>query len=337
MADEPLIELAGIVKRYGERTVLEVERLAIEKGSMVAVVGPNGSGKTTLLKIINRLLEPDAGTYRFEGFDAIGEDDELGLQRRMTYVSQSPLMLTTSVAKNVAYGLKVRGTSGVEALGRMREALERVGLAHLADRRATTLSGGETQRLAIARALAIEPEVLLLDEPTAHVDRTNREVIEEIIRTLHTERDTTICFTTHDMAQAYRLTETFHTLVEGRLVEVTHENHLDGVVEETPDGVALFRFKELVLEVETAKRGPAIAAVDPGGIILAPSPVPTSARNCLKGTVTAMAAYNDLVRVTVEAGVSWTVLVNPDSVSALDLKLGSPVYCVFHSSAIQVF
>ncbi|MFQ6672849.1 MAG: ATP-binding cassette domain-containing protein, partial [Candidatus Tectimicrobiota bacterium] len=279
-----LIELEGIVKRYGERTVLDLERLAIEKGSLVAVVGPNGSGKTTLLKIINRLIEPDTGRYRFEGADALGADDAVSLQRRMTYVSEVPLMLATSVAKNVAYGLKVRGVSGTEADGRVRQALERLGLVHLADRRAPTLSGGEVRRLAIARALAIEPEVLLLDEPTALVDTSSREIIEEIIRTLHAEGATTICFATHDMGLAYRLTETFHILVEGSPVETTHENHLHGVVEETADGTTLFRYRELALDVETTKRGPAIAAVDPRGIILAPTPILTSAHNCLKGT-----------------------------------------------------
>ncbi|MFQ6672655.1 MAG: ATP-binding cassette domain-containing protein, partial [Candidatus Tectimicrobiota bacterium] len=235
------------------------------------------------------------------------------------------------------YGLKVRGIGGTEADGRVRKALARLALAHLADRRATTLSAGEVRRLAIARALAIEPEVLLLDEPTAHVDASSREIIEEIIRTLHAERDTTICFATHDMGLAYRLTETFHNLVEGSLVETTHENHLHGVVEESADGVVRFRSRKLALEVETAKRGPAIAAVDPRGIILAPAAVPTSAPNCLPGTVTALAVTNDLVHVTVEAGVPWTVMITPASADTLALKLGSPVYCVFHPSAIKIY
>lgn len=337
MAGPPLIELAGIVKRYGGRVVLEVEHLAIPRGSLAAVVGPNGSGKTTLLKIINRLVEPDAGSYRFEGNDALGADDGMAVQRRMTYIGQAPLMLGTSVARNVAYGLKVRGVSGAEAERRVRAVLGQVGLAQLADRRAKTLSGGEAQRVAIARALAIEPEVLLLDEPTAHVDSSSREIIEELIRAVHAERGATICFTTHDMGQAYRLAETIHTLVEGRLVEHPHENHLHGVVEETAEGTTLFRSKGLELEVVTDKRGPAIAAVDPKGIILAPEPVASSARICLKGEVTALAAHNDLVRVTVEAGIAWTAFITSASLRALDLKPGSPVYCVFKSSAIQVF
>ncbi len=336
MGERPLIELTGIVKRYGDRTVIDVEHLAIFRRSLVAVVGPNGSGKTTLLKIVNRLVEPDTGVYYFEGGNALDADDGLSLQRRMTYVGQPPLMLTTSVARNVAYGLKLRGVQGREVEKQVRAALDRVGLSSLADRRAKALSSGETQRVAIARAIAMEPEVLLLDEPTAHVDASSREVIEEIIRKLHTDRGTTICFTTHDVSQAHRLAETFHTLVEGRLVEAPPDNHLHGVVEETSDRTTIFRSGELVLEVVTSKRGQAIAAVDPRDIILAPTPVATSARNCLKGKVTALASHSELVRVTVEAGVAWTVFITPASVLALDLKPGSVVYCVFKSSVIQV-
>lgn len=337
MDERPLIELTGIVKRYRDRTVLDVERLTICRGSLVAVVGPNGSGKTTLLKIINRLLEPDVGTYYFEGGNALDADEGLSLQRRMTYVGQPPLMLTTSVARNVAYGLKVRGVASKQAEESARTALERIGLSHLADSQATALSSGETQRVAIARAIAVEPEVLLLDEPTAHVDGSSRDVIEEIICKLHADRGTTICFTTHDVSQAYRLAETFHALVEGRLVEAQPDNHFQGVVEETSERTTIFRSGELVLEVVTAKRGKVIAAVDPREIILAPTPVATSARNCLKGTVTALASYGDLVRVTVEAGVAWTAFITPASVRDLDLKPGSLVYCVFKSSAVQVF
>ena len=337
MGETPLIELEGIVKRFGHRRVLDVEHLAVFRGNLVAVVGPNGSGKTTLLKVINRLLEPDAGSYRFEGTDALEPKDSLDLQRRMTYVGQPSLMLKTSVAKNVAYGLRVRGITGKEAERRVRAALERVGLAHLAERRATTLSSGEAQRVAIARALAVEPEVLLLDEPTAHVDAPSAEAIESIIRSLHAERGTTICFTTHDIGQAYQLTETFHTMMEGRLVETIHENHLHGIIEDAPGGATVFRCKDLTLEVVTDKRGAAIAAVAPREIVLARAPVATSARNCIKGTVKSLAAHHGLVRVTVEAGMTWTVFVTHASVSTLDLKPGSDVYCIFKSSAIQIF
>ena len=337
MASHPFVELTGIVKRYDGRTVLEVEHLAVPRGSLTAVAGPNGSGKTTLLKIINLLVEPDAGSLQFEGADALRPGDGLLLQRRMTYVGQSPLMLNISVARNVAYGLKARGVPSAEAERRALEALERVGLTHLAGRRATTLSGGEAQRAAVARALAIEPELLLLDEPTAHVDQSSRETIEEIIRSLHTQQGTTICLTTHDAGQAYRLAETIHTLIEGRLVEAPHENHLHGLVEEAPDGRVLFRSRELSLEVVTTMRGPAVAAVDPKGIILASAPVATSARNCLKGEVRTLSAQDELVRVTVEAGTTWTVLITPASAGALELKPGSPIYCIFKSSAIQLF
>lgn len=336
MEQTPLIELEGIVKRYEDRTVLEVERLAIEQGSLVAVVGPNGSGKTTLLKVINRLLEPDAGRYRFDGADALGTSAGLSLQRRMTYVGESPLMLTKTVTKNVAYGLRVRGVVGKESDERVRETIERVGLAHLADRRADTLSGGETKRLALARALAIRPEVLLLDEPMAYVDTASRAIIEQIIHDLHADGDTTICFTTHDLDHAYRLTATFHTLVEGRLQETTHENQLQGEVEEGPDGTVRFRCRDLVLAVETATRGPATATVDPHGIRLAPATPPPDGPNCLHGTITALAIANERVRVTIDAGVPWTVMLPPDDARTLELQLGSPIACLIHPSAIHI-
>lgn len=336
MGQTPLIELEGIVKRYKERTVLEVERLAIERGSLVAVVGPNGSGKTTLLKVINRLVEPDAGRYRFDGADASSPAGGLALQRRMTYVGESPLMLDTTVAKNVAYGLRVRGVEGNESAGRVRETLERVGLAHLADRRAPTLSGGETKRLALARALAIDPEVLLLDEPTAHVDTASRAITERIIKDLHAEGNTTICFATHDLDHAYRLTATFHTLVEGRLQETTHENQLEGEVVEGEDGTVRFRCRDVVLEVVTAARGPATATVDPHGIRLAPATPPPEGPNFMHGTITALTFASERVRVTIDVGVPWTVMLPPKEARTLDLRLGSTIACLIDPSAIHI-
>lgn len=210
--------LEKVSKTYGSREVLRVDFLEIQQGEIFAIVGPSGAGKSTLLRLLDFLEPPTGGQLHFKGYSANGGRAPLEVRRRVTTVFQRPVLLNTTVYGNVAYGLKIRGDKEVQR--KVKEALEQVGLSELARERARLLSGGEAQRVALARAMVIEPEVLLLDEPTANLDPYNVGLIEDIVADLNRKRGTTIVLVTHNVFQAKRLAHRVALLLEGKVVEV---------------------------------------------------------------------------------------------------------------------
>jgi tungstate transport system ATP-binding protein len=214
-----IYRLSRVSKSYDARDVLRIAHLDVFPGEILAIVGPSGSGKSTCLRLLNFLEPPTQGVIRFAGRD-FGPDTPVPLEvrRRVTTVFQRPLLLKRTVQANVAYGLRLRGAPNTQA--RVNAALRRVGLLGLARQKAATLSGGEAQRVALARAMALETDVLLLDEPTANLDPYNVGVIEEIVGELNQERATTIILVTHNVFQARRLAHRVGLLLDGELIEV---------------------------------------------------------------------------------------------------------------------
>lgn len=196
--------LEGVTRTYGGETVLGPFTHTFEAGTTTVVMGPNGSGKSTLLRICALLEQPAAGSIRYYDRDEEAGQD-LTLRRRITLVFPKTVVFRGSVFDNIAYGLRIRGTSPAELIRQVEGALVSVGLAHKIRQDARTLSSGETQRLGIARALALEPELLLLDEPTASVDEEHTAFIEDLIIGFGRQAHTTIIMTTHDRHQAGKL------------------------------------------------------------------------------------------------------------------------------------
>jgi tungstate transport system ATP-binding protein len=216
---EPIYQLRSIAKEYNGRRVLHVERLDIHRGEIFALVGPSGAGKSTLLRLLNFLEPPASGSIHFLGAEfSASQPMPLRLRRRVTTVFQRPILLNRSVWANASFGLRLHGQR--DAARQIQMALEQVGLGNLARERARTLSGGEAQRVALARAMVLQPEVLLLDEPTANLDPYNVGLIEDIVRSLNRERGTTLVLVTHNVFQARRLADRVALLLEGHIVEV---------------------------------------------------------------------------------------------------------------------
>lgn len=202
-APAPIASLDRVSVRLGAATLLDDITLAVQSGPPTALIGPNGSGKTTLLRAIMGLLEPTSGRI------ALAEVER-------AIVLQKPVMLRRSVAANVTFALKAVGRDGRD--GSVARLLELVGLAALAERPARKLSGGEHQRLAIARALAREPKLLLLDEATASLDPAQSKIIEDLIQRV-AQSGVKVIFATHELGQARRLAGDVVLLVRGRVAE----------------------------------------------------------------------------------------------------------------------
>ncbi|MFO1302515.1 MAG: ATP-binding cassette domain-containing protein [Burkholderiales bacterium] len=197
------------VTHKATRLVGDVD-LVLERGTFTAVLGPNGSGKSTLLRLLHGLVHPARGTISWGTHDVRPPNQAMVFQRAV--------VLRRSAAANIRYALRLAGVTGADAESRIEESLADVGLRALAQRSARVLSGGEQQRLALARASALRPEVLFLDEPTASLDPKAARAVEDIVRDIHA-RGTTIVMSTHNLAQAKRLASDVVFLSEGRLVE----------------------------------------------------------------------------------------------------------------------
>lgn len=216
-----IYELKDLTHRYGSKEVLRTDQLVIEAGKIYGVMGPSGAGKSTLLRLLNLLEPPTSGKLYFLGKDVYGRGGrvDVATRRRVTMVFQRPVLFNATVGENVAYGLKVRGEREPILGQRVAAALKWVGLQDLAEQNARSLSGGEAQRTALARAAVLETDVLLLDEPTANLDPGNVALMEEFVQRLNQERGTTVVLVTHNMFQARRVAHESIFICDGEVVE----------------------------------------------------------------------------------------------------------------------
>lgn len=211
------LNVLKIYKSYDKKPVLKDCSFSFEKSGTYVLMGPNGSGKSTFFRICALLESPDKGEVNYLSGGTIVRKD-IELRRRITLLLPKVGVFNTSVFKNVAYGLRIRKMKGSEIKEKVEKALEFVGLKYKKNQNALTLSSGETQRLGIARAIVIQPEIFFLDEPTASVDQENTEIIEDIILRMKKEKKSMVIIATHDVAQAERLADQLLLMQDGRII-----------------------------------------------------------------------------------------------------------------------
>ncbi len=210
-------EVRDLAFGYNGAPVLEIESLTIPTGNIVALVGPNGSGKTTLLHMLAFLEAPQRGIVKLFGERQTSEN-LLTLRRKASLLLQTPYLFHDTVLGNVTWGLRMRGLSRKKCRDTALEALGKVGLIGFEKRPARSLSGGESQRVALARSLALEPEVLLLDEPSNHLDRESAKRIEEIVLDMNSRHGKTVIVATHDAFTVKKLAHQVVNLSQGKIV-----------------------------------------------------------------------------------------------------------------------
>ena len=215
MSESPLILIQSLRKRHSPDFELSIQSLHVDAGDVLCLLGPTGSGKSTLLRLLSGLDRPDSGDVRFDNQRVFAAAPDV--TRRIVTVSQRPQLLSDTVRSNVEYGLKVRGHR--ERAANVDAALKQCRLTTLASRDCRTLSGGQMQLVALARALVVEPDLLLLDEPTANLDPAHVELVEEIIRESCAARQLTVILATHNLFQARRLANRVALILDGSLVE----------------------------------------------------------------------------------------------------------------------
>ncbi len=329
-----MLELRGVRHRYDGRVVLDLERFAVPPGALIAIVGPNGAGKSTLLRLLALLERPSEGAVLLDGRPA-----DLALRRRVTLVEQRPVLLRGTTRQNLEFGLRVRGIRRTEVNRLVDNVAGRLGITPLLDRRRHELSDGEVQRIAVARALAVEPDVLLLDEPASSADRAAAQSLYHALAEERARRPLAVCLASHQLEDAYRWADDVRALADGRLSPVTPENlfRIELPVG-APGDLKHVRVGNVEIAALTDKSGPAILAVPPTDILVSREPLTSSARNVFCGRVTRLVHQRGgAVHVTADVGVELVAVVTEDAARDLGLTPGSPVAFAFKASAVRVF
>ena len=317
----------------GERLVLDLPALELGADGITALVGPNGAGKSTLLEVLACLLPHDAGELRFAQ-TPVTPASRPALSRRAGLVAQRPYLFDRTVRGNVMLGLGLRGLKTAAAATRTNDTLARLGIAALAGRHAGSLSGGEAQKVAIARTLALEPEVLLLDEPFSHLDARAVDELVTLIASLPALGTRAVLFSTHDTDLAARLTSTIVNLVDGRAGLGALPNFFDGRLDAASH---VFDTGRLRVHVPDHVSAGTRIAIDPAHVVLSQARLESSMRNVFQGRVLNLAEHAGEVLVTVDIGVRLQALVTHEALKAQALLPGGGIWVSFKSNAVRVF
>ena len=356
LTGDPKLAVRGLRAVRGGATILDVPRIDVFAGSSLAIVGPNGAGKTTLLLHLALLERASAGEVLFEGAPVRGR--ELALRRRMAVVFQEPLLLDRSVMANVEAGLRLRGLARTERHARARRWLDRFGVGALSDRSSRTLSGGEAQRVSLARAFALEPEVLLLDEPFSALDTPTRAAITDDLASVLAETRMTTVLVTHDHDEAARLGDRVAVLIGGNIRQIGAPADVFGspadeevaafvgvetmvpatVIERAGGLVALTAAGHTIEALDSGPFMEALVCLRPEDVSIAPAGehTPGSTRNHIPGRVSRIVRTGADARVEIDSGFRLVARVTRRSLDDLGIDEGSVVIASFKATAVHL-
>ncbi len=355
---KPLLETKGLRVHRGEHLALDLPELRLPRGEVLGLIGPNGAGKSTLLMTLAGLLPPSEGTLSYEGAALRTSREIAAFRRLVTLVFQEPLLFDTSVEANIGTGLRLMGVPAQDRRRRVLENAERFGVTHLLPRQARELSGGEAQRTSLARACALEPRLLLLDEPFSSLDPPTREALMVDLRHVLRETHTTAVFATHELMETLQLADSLAVLREGRILQqgpvaevVNHpqdefvatfvgmETLLTGTVMYLGTGTYTLTLGEHEVEGvgEPAVGQETTLGIRPENVTLSLYPeTSSSARNNFRGRVTRVTSRGPVFRVELDCGFFLSAYVTARSREELDLQEGRIVFASFKATAVHM-
>ncbi len=348
-----IMELRRVSQVRSRTVILRSIDLAVPEGSFFVLMGPTGCGKTTLLRIAGLIDRSSSGAVVYRGVPVPGSGHaRLAVRRKIVTLFQRPVLFKGTVRSNVEWGLRIRGIKGSEASDRASEALEMVGLLELGERDGSTLSGGELQRTALARALVIRPEVLLLDEPTSSIDPELRRNMIRRIAELHSRTGITFLMATHDFTEALSL-GTAGAVMRGGSIEQSGSmdelfnnprNHfMASFVGFRNIHPAVFSGNgaavgELNVLHTGSRQGPGFLAVQPESIVISKEASVTSERNRFKGIVASVLRAGATLEVEVDcSGITFVSSLTRESVEELGIDTGKEVFVSFKASSVHLF
>jgi molybdopterin-binding protein len=358
LVNDAMLSIKNLRVNRGHQTVLQVDALDIHQGEVLAIIGPNGAGKSTLLLVLARLLQPLTGELYFRG-TPIEQENELSYRRRIALVLQEPLLLHQSVFDNVSTGLRFRGLSRNEIKNRTNQWLEHLEISHLAHRPAHRLSGGEAQRTSLARAFALQPELLLLDEPFSALDTPTRSRLLQDLQALLAQTGITTVFITHDLDEALFLGDRVAVMLGGLLRQVGEpqdvftapkdaevaafvgvETVISGKVVSAQDGQVTVDANGVKLEAvgDTSVGKPVLFCLRPEDVTLSITSGShiTSARNRLAGRIIQITPSGPLARVVVDCGVPIVSLITRGSANEMKLVEGMEIVVTFKATSVHL-
>lgn len=355
----PILEAKNLKVKRGGALILDVPSCLIHEGEILSLIGPNGAGKTTLLQTLSYLLRPFEGEIFFKGNKVERNHSVLEYRRKLAMVFQEPLLFDTTVFYNVASGLKIRGMRRNEIRDRVIEQLSRFGISHLNDRSAKTLSGGEAQRTSLARAFALQPEILLLDEPFTSLDPPTRDSLIEDLENILQQTQTTAIFATHDRLEALRLSNQIAVMNAGRILQIGSPSEV--MNQPVDEFVASFVGVETILSGRVIKRngGTFVASIEgreieavgdahlgdsvvlcvrPENVTLSiqPSKEGSSARNMVPGRIVKITSLGFYQKVQLDCGFLLVAYITNHSLEELSLVEGKEVRASFKATAVTV-
>jgi len=356
---KPILELKSLEVKKGGTMILNVPSFLIQEDEILSLIGPNGAGKTTFLQTLSYLLKPFQGEIFFRGKKVETNHSVLEYRRKLALVFQEPLLFDTTVFNNVASGLKIRGMKRGEIRDRVMEQLDRFGIRHLSNRSAKTLSGGEAQRTSLARAFALQPEIILLDEPFASLDPPTRDSLIEDLEHILQETRTTAVFATHDRLEALRLSDRIAVMNQGKILQfgspgevmnhpvnefvasfVGVETILTGKVIKQNGGTFITSVEgqeiEAVGDVHLGET--VVICIRPENVTLSTrsSQGGTSARNLFSGRIAKITPLGFYQKIQLSCGFPLVAYVTNHSLEELSLTEGKQVRASFKATAVTV-
>ncbi|WP_067078050.1 ABC transporter ATP-binding protein [Methanoculleus horonobensis] len=347
-----MLRIAGLAKRLGDFALDGVD-LTVADGEYFVVLGPTGAGKTILLETLAGIYAPDAGTIDLDGRDITHTDPK---DRGIGMVYQDYMLFPhLTVGENIGFGLKQGKADPARIRESVQETAALLGIGHLLERTTGTLSGGEQQRAAIARALVLRPRVLLLDEPLSALDTVTRERLRRELKAIHRATGTTVIHITHHFEDIFALADRVAVMQDGRIVQagtpdevfrrpatefVAAFTGMENVycgVSRVRNGEAAIDLGEIVVRTVTAIEGDVCVGIRPEEVILSRRPFESSAANTFPGTVAEIRQNGMFSRVVVDTGLLFVAVLTRQSVARLGLVEGEPASVTFKASAVHVF